>query len=312
MASHGKGCKKNEKVAKVVKKGLQVRGGNNKLTQTEKLILEMLSEEYLTVKQITIRRRCTTQSIYKIIKQLRKKGAISRNFKRVAKTEGTMQPQPHKIRLHGQQWHIKILHKDTRHKNNIGKNIELDGNTVLLHTSAISIYSNVSFFGKTVETATLRSMRYWNRLFKRLESLINLILIKPKSHNITLVKAHYAEVDNEMAKEHEIKGIKFHARTTNDGKCWLEIDNSFNFHELETTHPKTSMDDMQKVVRQVNDWRDTDPPTNSELKDIITMIAQENKETAAGVNNIVKIIQILIPKEEVKGEVEIGKADYIG
>lgn len=59
-------------------------------------------------------------------------------------------------------------------------------------------------------------------------------------------------------------------------------DNSFNLKEHEAVHPVDSKIHSENVNKQVNDWCYNNPPTNSDLKDLIM------DQT----NNIGKLIEV--------------------
>jgi len=258
------------------------------LTNAEQEVLTLLTQEFLTPKKIATRRRCTKQAISKIIKKLRKKGLINQFSEEVDKSRPTCQPLnsygyqnipsfpvEHQIRLHGQEFNIKILYKDQRYKKILEKSntINIDGNTIRLYRNSIEIYSGQSFYADDPQKATAISFQYWNRLFAKLENDLKLILIKPRAQNIKLVNQHYSEINNELAEECEKKAEKVRVYTTDDGKLWFLIDNSFNLHEAETTHPQTSKQDMGDVIKPFfNDLRDNNPPIPS----IIWQITAEN------------------------------------
>ena len=150
------------------------------LTKTEQDILYLLTKEFLTPRKITIRRGCSQQAVSKIIVKLRKKGLINSVLKEVVKNQPTIQPlkrggikkQPifpmeHQIRLHSQEFNIRILYKDQKYKQALDKanTINIDGNTIRLYRNSIEIYSGHSFYADDVQKATINSFDYWNRLF---------------------------------------------------------------------------------------------------------------------------------------------------
>ncbi len=59
---------------KTTKKGLKSPHLNLKLTRVEEEVLDLITTEFLTVKKIALRRKCSLQSVYKIIKKLKEKG----------------------------------------------------------------------------------------------------------------------------------------------------------------------------------------------------------------------------------------------
>lgn len=308
---------KNKRLQKLKKKVAFKDSINQILTKAEQDVLCLLTQEFLTPKKIALRRKCSHQSIYKIIKKLRKKGAINQFSEEVAKSQATMQPlkSNHQIRLHGQEFNIKILYKDQRYKKILEKanTINIDGNTIRLYRNSIEIYSGQSFYADTAQKATVRSFKYWNRLFARLENDLKVILIKPRSQNIKLVNQHYAEINNELAEECEKKADKIRVYTTDDGKLWFLIDNSFNLHEAET-QGKTSKQDMDDTVRPFfNDLRDNNSPVLSEVWKIVAEIAKHERELGAGLHSVVEIMKSQLPKEKEEEVVRpSSRPDYFG
>lgn len=255
----------------------------SELTQAEKEVLCMITQEYLSAKQIASRRKCTKQAVHKIIKSLKEKGAYNLGCQLVDQTNGTSQPV-NQIRLHAQQFVMRILWKDHRYKKLLEKanQIELDGNTIKLWNNTIEIYSNTSFYGDDLQQAMAKSIKYWDILIARLEHDVHCILKKPRSQNIKMVRAHYAETNNEIAKDIDNSGdrwIKVYAKE--DSRLWFIIDNSYNLHEAETVHSKTGKEDMEKVKAVFNDIRDHSIDLPSETKEMIRGLAESTKNLLA-------------------------------
>ena len=269
------------------------------LTSVEQDILNLLSVEFLSIKQIARRRNKTVQSVYKILSTLKKKGIIDKRFNVVEKFQSTFKPQPHPIRLHGQEFNIQLLFKGQKFQP--GKVIEIDNNTIKTYNNSIEVYSHNSFYADDCQKATGDSMAYFSKLFIRLEDNLDIIIMKPRSQNISLVNQHYAEVNNELAKETERQGDKIRVYTDEDGKLWFVIDRSLNCNEAETLHPGTAKQDMAEVVRPFfNDLRTNRPPTLSQVMEVIKIIVDTNKETAAGVNCVANVLKQLYDGNEEK------------
>lgn len=299
------------------------------LTSTEKKVLFMITQEFLTAKQIQIRRQCSQQAISKVICSLKKKGALtignsqinSPNEMEVVKSQSTPQPND-QIRLHGQEWNIRILFKDYRFREIRDKSntLIIDGNTIRLYKDSIEIYSGQSFYEDEVQKATAKSMEYWTRFFIRLEHEFNVILVKPRSQNIKLVNAHYAETNNELSRDCEVKAEKIRVYTTDDGRLWFTIDNSFSMHEAETLHPNSAKEDMQETVRPYfNDLRDKSHDLPSQTKasigailDIIKEVSMSQLQTNETIISQTKLLEALLPKpmEERKDKQE--RISYVG
>lgn len=295
------------------KNTLKLGGVSQKLTNTEAAVLHYLTQDFLTVKQIAIRRKCSIQNIYEIKKKLEKKGMLSRAYKTLEKNRCTLKVSA--IRFHGLEFNIRIIYKDHRYKNLIGKIIYIDGETIRCYRDSIEVYGNQSFDGEDEQRATAKAMGYYQRLFYQIENDLKINIIKYRKQNIELVKGHYAEINNEMARECEITGDKIKIYAREDGKLWFMVDNSFNLFEAETQHRHTNKRDMGIVRKHLNDWRDNNPPTLSELNTMLVKVvdimheqAEANKQTAYGLKSIMDLIK---PQQEMKGLAPMKKADYI-
>jgi len=298
-----------KRLKKVNKRGSKSEYSLQNLTKVEQEVLHLLKNEYLTPKQIAIRRKTSDKAVYKIIAKIKGKGVLGNRLKGVEKNRYTFQPQPnHKIRLHGQVFKINLLYKDNRYKKKLEDSnlVNIDNNQIRLHRNSIIVYSENDFYGDTAQKATINSMAYWTRFFNRLEKDLGIIIVKHRKHNISLVKQHYAEINNELAEECERKAEKIRIYTKEDGKLWFTIDNSFNLSEAETQHRYTAEEDMEEIVQpHFNDLRNNRPPVPSEVWKIVAEITKHNHETAAGLNTLITLMNIkpkedneLVPKEK--------------
>lgn len=252
---------------------------NYSLTKTEKEVLHLICDEFLTIKQIQIRRGCSFQAVYKIIKKLKEKGAIDHSLNKV---EEIRCPNPNDVRLHGQEFNIKILFQEKRYQKELKKSnvFFLGGNTIKLFRNSIEIYSGNSFIGKTAKEADSKALDFWEHFFNRLEHELGISIWKERSRNIREVNHHYARGDSEIA-ENSIKNKKrIRVFSKEDGKLAFITDNSFGFKEDETVHPITAKQDREAIDKQINDWRLNNPPTISE-------IALIQSETAQNLNILV-------------------------
>ena len=250
------------------------------LTRAENEVLSMISDEFLTFKQIRIRRNCTKQAVYKIVKSLRSKGALTI----VNQKGGSSQPsQPQ--RLHCQQFRIRIINKSGKYDEILKKAnlIKIDENTIRLYKDIIEIYSGKSFFGVNEQEATEKSMDYWNHFIPKLENEFNVILQKPRSLNIKIVKQHYGEINSKLAEESEKSGEELKVYCKDDGKLSVIMDNSFNLHERECIHPDRSKQHSEAISKQVSCFIEDNPLTNSQLGILIG----ENAQQTAQISNLV-------------------------
>lgn len=274
----------------------------SKLTKTEKEILYSITEEFLSLKQIQQRRKCSKQAIYKHIRSLKNKGAFGLGNNGLL-FRGTCQPNPNDVRLHGQEFNIKVLWQDQFYQKKLIKSniLFINGHTIKLYRNAIEIYSGegISFYGKDEQEADRKSIIYWKRFFGILEHELKVIILKNRVRNIKEVNHHYARGNSEICEknlEEERGKIRIYAEE--DGKLAFITDESFGGKEDETLHPITGKRDRGAIDKQINDWRINDPPTNSELA-TISKETQDNLNVLMEMNrDLPKNIQLLAQQIE--------------
>lgn len=241
------------------------------LSPEQKEVLYYLTKEFLTVKKIALLRKTTTRAVYKTIAKLKKKGVVSgtqlKGFTILQSTPNLTPPpksKKHLIRLHGVSFRIKILERSEFYERSLEqKNIyTIANNTIRAFKDSLILYINQDFTYADEVKATSECFNYLNRFLIKLENELGIILIRPRYTSIKLLSNHYAEINNELATEHNKKKIGLDIYALEDGKLWFHIDNSFNLNEAETLHGKTAMQDMTKVKTMFNDvragkWEDT-------------------------------------------------------
>ncbi len=304
-----------------MKKTLKSGEWCSKLTISEQEIIDMLVVEKLTIKQIASRRKTSIQAVYQIVQNLKEKGAFTTGHKKVENFGGSIQlPLKNGIRLHAEQWLIKILWKPDSFQKFINTKIHKDNNEIRIHDDSIEVYSVHSFFGSDTWAATAKSIDYWNFFFAKLEQELRVIFLKSGSTNIKRVKAEYAHIRNGLAIQAEAEGAKIQIRAREDGKVWFVIDNSFNLHEAETKHPQTAHKDMRDVVEPFfNDLRDNE---SVPLSQISVFIAQSSKQLnevthaltalAHSEQALVTTMKAMLPKPQEKEIVPKERPDYFG
>ena len=276
------------------------RNSSQELTKSEQEVLLYLTSEFLTVNQIAIRRKTTKRAVYKTLSILKKKGMINNNNNLVHKKRSTL-VNHHPLRLHGEEYNIKILYKDQRYKNILNKcNIlTIDGNTIRLYKDSLEIYSGQMFYGDDMLKVNFKAVNYWNKFIVRLQNDLKIILIKSRSQNIKRVNAHYAEINNELAVECNNKCEKIRIYTNDTGKLWCLMDKSWSVDEIETVHPQTSKRDMGDVIKPFfNDLRDRDHIPLSELSHTMADTAKQVNEISHGLKIVVDYLKLGIPKDE--------------
>jgi len=303
------------------------------LTEVEKEILILLTIDFLTPKEIALRRNTSVKAVYKVQTKLKKYGVLSRqnvsNFPKEIEVEkkGGVSPakvkSEHPIRLHAEQYHITII-KSTTIYNNLTKKgtyrLSIEGNTVMCYKNTIEIYSNSSFFGVTPNVSDSKAMNYWSRFLMKLENRLNILILKDGYCNISRVRAEYAETGNEFAKQTLKENQKINIVDEN-GKSWLIVDDSFKFKECETVHPKNSKEDMQLVVQPFfNDLREKVSLLPSQLTASIESNNKQIYEIATGLNNLIKLVNTFVQTQTINNSydftdvnaTDINDIDYLG
>lgn len=263
---------------KVEKEGLKLPNKTTELTKSEKEVLHLISDEFLTIKQISQRRNCSIQAVYKILKKIKQKGFLDIGLNKVEKVESTFNQSD--IRLHGQEFNIRILWQDNKYQELLNKSntLFLDSNTIRLYKNSIELYSGQSFYGKDVNEVEKRSLFYWNQFLARLEHELKVSLLKSRSRNIKIVNQHWARGNSELSDNSVKNKERVWVYAEEDGKLAFITDDSFGFREDEAVHPITSKQDRKAVDKQINDWRINNPPTISEIATSLNSLIKVSTE----------------------------------
>ena len=281
----------NKGLKGVEKRGLKLGGG---LSSEQQKILDMLLIDCMTIKDIASYRNCSQQAVYKTINKLKKKGMISGGLIRgLKKTTTPLPPSPsinkglfpvenEYFRWHGIQYDITIIQDSYFYQETLkkGNQLSIDDNTIMLYKNKIQVYQNInkSFCGETPERAFSKALLYFNGLFPKIEDKLKLTIVKAGTQNIRVASGHCANVNNGIAKEVNKLEKYITIFGTDDGKAWFKFDRSFKLTEAEAIHPARAMQDIQVVCsKHLNDWRDNNPPTNSQLSADIRGLMEVSK-----------------------------------
>lgn len=305
----------SRKVTKKCRKDMSLYQPEEKvLTQVEREVLYLFREEYLTPKQIALRRKCSLRQIQRILKSIKEKGVNVAMHVAPPVTSSTGDT----IRVHAQRFRIKIIFKDDRYRKQLDSCnlIYVDGNTIQLFRDSIQVISGHSFWGSSAENAVLQSLPYWQRLFIRLENDLHVILVKHRHQNIKQVYCHVAKTGDSVAKYCDQVPIRVF---DSQGELRLLIDNSFNLHELETVHPEKSREDMDGIVRPfLNDMIEKE---HLHLSELTTMILYTQKQiqlvvglvhsNTQSIGACVSLIQSMLPKPKENNNNVEEKPGYV-
>ena len=298
-----------KRLNKLNKKVESSTSNNQKLSKVESEVMYLLTKEFLTPRQVAIRRQTSFQATYKVIENLKKKGVLNKVFKEVEYFQCPIQPFQG-IRVHGLEFNIKIIFKGNSYKSRLLKSnvCMIDGNTVRLYNGSLEVYGNKSFFGDDEHKAFSKAINYFNKFFIRLENDFKIVIVKDRSQNISLVKCEFAEVQNELSKDCGDKAEKIKIYAREDGKLWFSIDNSFNLHEAETHHIDTGKRDM-KIIKAFFDDLRFNPVTTTEILGVVAITQKQVDDVVKCMHTLVKLVTP--PVVNASGNSSV-KPDHVG
>ena len=141
---------------------------------------------------------------------------------------------------------------------------------------------------KCKEAAFFKLLEIIQALEKILETSFRIV----GKYQVRMVKQHYADPNNELAKKYESEGKKLHV-IGEDGKTWLLIDNSQGVPELECVHSQDAVKDMDDVVKTFfNDLR-LHPVMPGEILQMQGSILADHLALSVVVKQLVEAMRIL-------------------
>lgn len=286
------------------KKGGLNRGlqgvANNSISEQQKIILDLLTKDFLTVHQIAKIRGTSTQAVYKTINKLKKKGLIKGVAGGLQKTGGSLKHNPSPpssdktYRLHAINLEIQILHSSTRYNSLLQKRNkdEIDNNTLMLYDNSITVYLNKDFWGDTPNECVKLSLKYIEHLIVRLENAYKIVLHDQNKCNIRQCRGHIAKTGDPYAKEINLNNDKI--KIYDDlGQLRLLVDKSFNYDELEAVHKDKHIKDMNKINDKWLDLIETDLKL-SDVSQHLAHIQQYQKENEEFKNELLLLMKSII------------------
>jgi len=133
---------------------------------------------------------------------------------------------------------------------NRGQKLEFKGRKIWLTNKSIVIYEKSSYLADTSKDSQERAIQDMLALMKNLEKHLQASFKTGRYYKFKVSRQHYSLVKNALAQQYDKEGNKL--QVFNEDGLWFLIDNSFNLHEAETVHPKTSVDDNKKVQDYFN------------------------------------------------------------
>lgn len=268
--------KRNQKRNQI---GYVSQGEGDSLTPSQAEILGYL-QEGLEVTQIAVKRKCSKAYVRKVRIQLREKGLL----KKVV-TPGGAHPVTSvtksvtKKRVHAQRFEFDIVSTGARFRPGIGQHLS-DGTWVQCFDSKllISCPEGLCFEGDSVQDALLSSFDHWNRVFRRLEHDLDVVILKDRK----VFRVVYTEVASEGSKvaSSVIQKEGFlRIFDSRDGKLRLSFDMSKGRPEHEVHHAKSWFSDDLSADRHFNDILDhPECPTLPELASLVREVVVLQRE----------------------------------
>jgi len=307
----------------VAKKGCKSGGDNHKFTDVEVEVYHLLTDEYLTPKQVAIRRGVSSQSIYKIMSNLRVKGAfISKGNNGLKNTPpvGMKGFKNHVIitklwRYHSLHFVIKPYYFYPRYhkiRNDLGNyGVNYREWVIKLHPDMVELQlkSQEDFSSPDKWAATRKAEQSFNRTLAEISNKYGFFVWKEGKINIKLVNQELALNPSELSNAREGDFLQIRGF---DGYVWFKIDKSKG-SEHEYSHPERALGDSERVEPYLNDMLYNNPLTLSQITRVLKETVDVNKETASGLSAVVFYLKSQIPRRE-EDDLSNGnvKPDYTG
>ena len=275
-----------------------------KLDTKREEILELYIHDQISQKDIANRLQVNQSSISRIIKKSGKKR------KRIIYTPG--------LHIKGRFWRYHALHfvvkpyyfyprysKIRKTKGNYG--ITRKDWIVKLHETTVELQlrKGVDFANKNKYKATDMAQESLNRNLISISNEFGFEVWKERKCAIRLVREHLSDVRNPLANKRNGNPIQIRG---SDGFVWLLIDKSKGEPELETVKANSALSDSDVIDKFMNDWKENDPPTNSELAIHITAMLGIQEEFN---KNIVLHMNILKRMGTALGGLEKGVKEMV-
>lgn len=282
------------------------------ISNEQQEILDLLTINYLTPKQISTRRQTSIQAVYKTINKLKKKGyligGLIKGFENRGVEKSDRQNRgfknTQKIRLHNVQESIKIIEASKTFYKRLQKSnkIEYKGLTVMIYKDNIQIFTQegISFYGETTNEAYQSAILFFKKFYIKLENDLNIIIDKDRTLNKKWVRQHIALTHSDIAKRHNEEEKQLIIKDKEDGKQRIITDNSFKLDELEGIHPTKAKADMDNIKYFVDDIINNNPLNNSQLSSRINEGIRWSEENTKSITELketlFKLMEIILKK----------------
>ncbi len=248
------------------------------VSKTQFEVLRLLQSN-LTITQISISRKVSRASVYKVIKTLIHKGYLEKIDKSFSLTtkgiEGlhSFVGLRYKLRQHNFHVKFKVLDapKNWAKKRNefrklpyFNKRIKLKNNeqelfnygALTIKTTTKSIIIKIpTIYAKNIDEATLQTFGIIESTYPKIENLFKVKLVKNYKSCMEVVCQEFANLNDVLARIYNKRGEQL-LITGEDEKIWMITDKSFNGDEREYVHPIKAADDEPAISTAMNILRD--------------------------------------------------------
>ena len=277
-------------------------------------ILAELDKKYQkkTVKKVKSTHHSGTNSYIKEV--------VSKPVKKVK-----IEPDAINIRGHGFIFKVKIPRKISNWNNrrkflkkkNIifrkireyGEKLDLLGHKVMLYDKSIMVYMSkyADFYGPSAKISLADGFEKTTKMMKKLENIMGINIKTQGGYIISLSKAHFGNVNNELAKDMNAKKIKIRCLDKH-GREWLLIDDSLRLDELETVNPKSSQKHMDEIVTPFfNGAKELYDKTGEAFTPQMILNLMGTQTTQ--MTNIISVLNILVQREALRSGIDISDLD---
>lgn len=170
-----------------------------------------------------------------------------------------------------------------------GQRVIIGGFKVWLCQKSVIIYfpESMDILEETARISKEMAFLKVLEVIREVEEVMQVSFKVAGHYQIRLVKQHYADPNNSLAKRFLAEGKKLEVKGI-DGKTWLLVDCSTGIPELETVHPVQAAGDMDDVVKRFFEELKTNPVFP---KEIMSMNQAMTMNIAALTNLIKKIME---------------------
>ena len=172
-----------------------------------------------------------------------------------------------------------------------GQVLNFKGRKIWITNKSIIIYEKESFISEKARECKSQAVNHFLKLIKRLERDLRANFSHYGKYKFRVTRQHYSLIKNALAKQYNEQGEKL--EIYNDKGLWFLIDNSFNLNEAETVHPKTAVQDNEKVQDFFNGLKTFEGYTPQFVVNSIGQLSNNWNQYGVHIKSHIKAVQDL-------------------